>query len=120
MLDLVIKNGKLVFDSTIVSADIAVKGDKIWAIGYAQDFPEAVRVIDASGKYVMPGAIDAHMHVEAPFQGCLGANDFYTQSISAAFGGVTMFMDFTNTFKGMSVLDAFEKRKEDMSKSAIN
>ena len=49
-----------------VSADIAVKGDKIWAIGYAQDFPEAVRVIDASGKYVMPGAIDAHMHVEAP------------------------------------------------------
>ncbi len=120
MLDLVIKNGKLVFDSTIVSADIAVKGDKIWAIGYAQDFPEAVRVIDASGKYVMPGAIDAHMHVEAPFQGCLGANDFYTQSISAAFGGVTMFMDFTNTFKGMSVLDAFEKRKEDMSKSAID
>ena len=52
MLDLVIKNGKLVFDSTIVSADIAVKGDKIWAIGYAQDFPEAVRVIEIGRAHV--------------------------------------------------------------------
>jgi dihydropyrimidinase len=60
------------------------------------------------------------MHVEAPFQGCFGANDFYTQSISAAFGGVTTFMDFTNTFKGMSVLEAVKKRHEEMSKSAID
>lgn len=120
MLDLIIKNGSLVFDNGVVLADVAVKGEKIWAIGYARDFPEAARIIDASGKYVLPGAIDAHMHVEAPFQGCLGANDFYTQSISAAFGGVTTFMDFTNSFKGLSVLDAFEKRKEEMSKSAID
>lgn len=120
MFDLIIKNGTLIYDYGGIQADIAIKGEKISAIGYAKDFPGAARVIDASGKYVLPGAIDAHMHVEAPFQGCLGANDFYTQSISAAFGGVTTFMDFTNTFKGTSVLDAFEKRKEEMSKSAID
>ena len=50
----------------------------------------------------MPGVIEAHMHCQAPFQGCLGANTFYEQSISGAFGGVTMFMDFANMKKGDS------------------
>ena len=68
-------------------------GEKIAAIGKFND-TDAKRVIDVQGKYIMPGVVEAHMHCQAPFQGCLGANTFYEQSVSAAFGGVTMFMDF--------------------------
>ena len=120
MYDLVIKNGLIVSTSSTIKADIAIKDGKISAIGKRNEFDKAAKDIDVKGKYVMPGAIDAHMHVEAPFQGCIGANDFYTQSIRAAFGGVTTFMDFTNTFKGVSVLEAVKTRKREMSKSAID
>lgn len=120
MYDLIIKNGMVVMPCDTVKADIAVKDGRISSIGIPGINAEAERIIDAEGNYVLPGVIDAHMHVEAPFQGCFGANDFYTQSISAAFGGVTTFMDFTNTFKGSSILEAIDKRKQEMSKSAID
>jgi len=120
MYDLVIKNGLVVSPSSTVKANIFIKNGKVSALSDSDDFREAKRVIDAAGLHVLPGVIDAHMHVEAPFQGCFGANDFYTQSISAAFGGVTTFMDFTNTFKGRSVIEAVKERHEEMSKSAID
>ena len=120
MYDLMIKNAQVVSPSSTVKTNILVKDGKIAALTLLGETAEAGRVIDAMGNYVLPGAIDAHMHVEAPFQGCFGANDFYTQSISAAYGGVTTFMDFTNTFKGTSVLEAVHKRHEEMSKSAID
>lgn len=120
MYDLIIKNGSVVSTENTVKQDIGVKDGKIQYVGKLNDDVEAKRIINAEGKYVMPGVIDAHMHVLAPFQGCLGANDFYTQSISAAFGGVTTFMDFTNTFKGKSVLEAVKTRHEEMSNSAID
>lgn len=120
MYDLIIKNGIVVSPDATIKTDVAVSKGRIAALGDAATFGEASRVIDAAGKYLLPGVIDAHMHVQAPFQGCLGANDFYTQSISAAFGGVTMFMDFANTFKGKSLLEAVVKRQEEMSISAID
>ena len=120
MYDLIIKNALVVSPSSTIKANIFVKDGKISSLSLPEETGEAERIIDAEGKYVLPGVIDAHMHVEAPFQGCFGANDFYTQSISAAFGGVTTFMDFTNTFKGTSVLEAVQKRHEEMSKSAID
>ncbi|HEX3030405.1 MAG TPA: dihydropyrimidinase, partial [Clostridia bacterium] len=92
MYDLIIKNGMVVMPWDTVKADISVKDGRICSIGIPGINEEAERIIDAEGNYVLPGVIDAHMHVEAPFQGCFGANDFYTQSVSAAFGGVTTFM----------------------------
>lgn len=120
MYDLIIKNGMAVMPGAAVKADIAVKDGKIYSVGMPDQGESAGRTIDASGKYILPGVIDAHMHVEAPFQGCFGANDFYTQSVSAAFGGVTTFFDFTNAAKGRSVLEALDERKKEMSKSAID
>lgn len=119
MFDLLIKNGWVVSPDSTLQLDIAIKEGRIVVLGTG-DLGPAERVIDAAGKYVLPGALDAHMHVEAPFQGCFGANDFYTQSISAAFGGVTTIMDFTNTFRGDSLLEAVQRRKEEMKKSAID
>lgn len=120
MYDLIIKNGMVVMPNCTIKADIAVKDGQIYSVGIPDEQQNARRIIDASGKYILPGIIDAHMHVEAPFQGCFGANDFYTQSISAAFGGVTTFLDFTNTFKGRSILAAIDERKKEMNKSAID
>jgi dihydropyrimidinase len=110
----------VVLPNVTIKADIAVKDGKVYSVGILDQGESAGRIIDASGKFILPGVIDAHMHVEAPFQGCFGANDFYTQSVSAAFGGVTTFLDFTNTFKGRSILEAIDERKKEMSKSAID
>lgn len=60
------------------------------------------------------------MHCQAPFQGCLGANTFYEQSISGAFGGVTMFMDFANMSRDQSPFEQVKARREEMEESAID
>jgi dihydropyrimidinase len=119
MYELIVKNGNVVSPSSTIQCDVAVKDGKIAALGFF-DEKAADRVIDAAGKYVLPGSVEAHMHCQAPFQGCLGANDFYQQSVSAAFGGVTSFMDFANVFKGNSVLEAVKERAREMSISAID
>lgn len=120
MMDLLIRNGFVVSPECTKKADIAVLDGKITCVGNLGEDIEAKRVIDAEGKYIIPGVIDAHMHVYAPFQGCVDKNDFYEQSVSAAFGGVTMFMDFTNTYKGDSILKKIKVRHEEMKISAID
>ncbi|CAL7890531.1 hypothetical protein [Fusobacterium necrophorum] len=74
--DLIIKNGKVVSPSNTIKTDIGIINGKIFTLGDLKNF-EAKKIIDASEKYVMPGVIEAHMHCMAPFQGCLGANDFF-------------------------------------------
>ena len=119
MYDLIIKNGYVVSPSSTVKCDIAVSGKKIAGLG-TYSGSEGKRVIDAEGKYILPGVIEAHMHCQAPFQGCLGANSFYEQSVSAAHGGVTMFMDFANMGKGDSPYTQALARAEEMEESAID
>lgn len=119
MYDLIVKNGQVVSPSSTVQCDIAVKDGKIAALGKFGD-SEAERVIDAAGRYVLPGGVEAHMHCQAPFQGCLGANDFFEQSVSAAYGGVTTFMDFANMGKGDSPFQQALARAEEMKDSAID
>jgi dihydropyrimidinase len=118
--DLIIKNGYVVSAESIEKKDIGIRDEKITFVGKI-NFYECEKVIDANGKYVLPGIIDGHMHVEAPMGGGLtSADDYYTQSISAAFGGVTTFMDFTNTNRGDSLIESMERRLEQMKKSAID
>ena len=119
MYDLIIKNGFVVSPSSTVKCDVAVNGKQIAGLG-TYDVSEGKRVIDAEGKYVLPGVIEAHMHCMAPFQGCLGANSFYEQSVSAAFGGVTMYMDFANMSKGDSPFKQALARADEMKEAAID
>lgn len=121
MLDLFIKGGTVVTTTATFQADIGVKDEKISVISMPGSLQaEAKRVVDATGKYVMPGLIEPHMHVAAPFGGTIDVLDFYTASKCAAFGGVTSFMDFSTTIRGMSVMQAVKERLEEMSHAALD
>lgn len=130
MLDLMIKNGTVVTASETFKADVGVKGERIAYIAAPGKLDELVnghaekgrpaRVIDARGKYVMPGLIEPHMHVMAPLSNTILMPDFYTASKCAAFGGVTTFMDFSTTTKENPVLRAVAERIEEMSDAALD
>ena len=82
--DIVIRGGQVVTADAVFIADVAIAGEKIVAVGAA---PAAKRTIDAAGKYVIPGAIDSHVHFRAP--GYDYKEDWQTGTGAAARGGVT-------------------------------
>jgi dihydropyrimidinase len=118
MFDMVIKNGKIVTPLSTFEGDIGVRDEKIAAIGASLDGGR--RTIDAAGNYVLPGLVDPHMHIAAPFGGNIDILDFYTAGRAAAFGGVTTIMDFCNTTPGQSVLESLHKRREEMRKGSLD
>lgn len=118
--DTVICNGKLVLAENTVEGTLAIKDGKIVAVLAPNEKAMAKKVIDAAGLLVLPGLIEAHMHTQAPFQGVSPQLTFFQQSVCAAYGGVTTFMDFTNTWKGSSVVTAAKDRIEEMQESAID
>jgi dihydropyrimidinase len=90
-----IKGGTVVTATETTKADVLVDDEKVAAIGLGLAAESDMdRVIDASGKYVMPGAIDVHTHMELPFGGSFCSDDFFTGTRAAAFGGTTTIVDF--------------------------
>lgn len=103
--DLVIKNGTVVTASDTIQADVGIKGEKIAAV--AQDLPsDGATVIDAAKKYLIPGGIDAHTHMEFPFMSTTSADDFEAGTIAAACGGITTIIDFALQGQGQTLMDA--------------
>lgn len=88
-MDLLIKNGTIVTAKTTFKADIAVENEKISAIGTDLKPDANTTVVDASGKLVLPGAIDGHTHLAMPFGGTISTDDYYAGTRSAACGGTT-------------------------------
>ncbi|HEX9922348.1 MAG TPA: dihydropyrimidinase, partial [Anaerolineae bacterium] len=90
--DLVIKNGTIITAETTYQADIGIQGEQIAAIGHNL---AGEREIDATGKLVTPGAVDIHVHMQMPIgDGLVSADDFFTGTRAAAFGGTTTLIDF--------------------------
>ena len=89
-----IENGTLVTASDTFEADLLIENEKIAAIGKGQTFEKIDKRIDARGKYVIPGGIDVHTHLDMPFGGTTSADDFESGTRSAAFGGTTCVVDF--------------------------
>jgi len=117
-----IKGGTVVTASDTFAADVWIDGDKIAAmVAPGTDLGQADRTIDAKGKYVIPGGIDAHTHMELPFGGTTASDDFDTGTVAAAFGGTTSIIDFAIQSKGGSMragLDAWHAKAE--GKAAID
>jgi dihydropyrimidinase len=108
--DLVLKNCKVVDVSGMQECEIAIEGGKVVKLAKVVD-ERADRVIDCTGKLVVPGAIDGHVHFEMDYgPGIRTADDFRTGTESATAGGVTTVIDFVTPMRGQSLVEAFEKR----------
>jgi len=102
-----IKNGRIVTAEQDYFADIYIEKDKITTIGSNLKI-EADNVYDAKGKYVIPGGVDVHTHLDMPFGGTTSCDDFETGTRAAAFGGTTSLIDFAIQSKGMKMREALD------------
>ena len=110
-MDLVISNATVLGENGVYEAAIGVRAGKIAAITSPAEPPQGKEVLDASGKLVMPGAIDVHVHMELPVSGMVSSDDFASGTVAAAFGGVTTIIDFAMQEDGGSLLTAVRKRR---------
>src|SRR6187401_3132338 len=112
-----ITNGTIVAADGSFPADILIDGETIAQIGpdLAGSGVSADETIDATGRYVIPGGIDVHTHMELPFGGTFAKDTFETGTRAAAFGGTTSIVDFAVQGKGQSLregLDAWHAKAE--------
>ncbi len=110
-----IQNGTLVTAEATFAADLLVENDKIAGIGHALPTQGVDRVIDASGKLVIPGGIDPHVHLDMPFMGTHSSDDYTTGTRAALFGGTTMVIDFILQTQGDTLYNAlrtWQKKSE--------
>jgi len=106
-MTILIKNGTVVTATDTYRGDVFIDGERISTIGSALAMP-ADRVIDAAGKYVLPGGIDVHTHLDMPFGGTTSADDFESGTIAAAHGGTTTIVDFAIQNRGERLHTAWE------------
>ena len=100
--DLVIRGGRVATVSETYTADLAIRAGRIAALGL--DLPGAAVEIDATGKFVLPGGIDSHCHIEQlSASGLMNADTFETATRAAAFGGTTTVIPFAAQHKGMNL-----------------
>jgi dihydropyrimidinase len=102
-----IKNGTIITAVDQYRGDVLIQDQRIELIGTSLDL-QADKVIDAAGKFVLPGGIDVHTHLDMPFGGATSADDFETGTIAAAFGGTTSIVDFAIQYKGQTLHHAWE------------
>ena len=117
--DLVVKGGLLVTPGATFHADIAIAGERIAALG--TDLA-GVRELDARGLYVVPGAIDGHVHLTDPTFPPFAiptADSFASGTLAAAFGGTTTVVDFAQPAVGQPLLEELERRRGDADGSAV-
>lgn len=118
-MTILIKNGSVVTPQGIHAADVLLDGERIAAVfepgstTLGSDIEaNADRVFDAAGKYVIPGGIDAHTHMELPFGGTFASDTFDTGTRAAAWGGTTTIIDFAVQTFGQRVQDGFNAWQE--------
>jgi dihydropyrimidinase len=105
----IIKNGQAVFSEGIIKADISIKDGIFDAMGNELDLKPGYKVIDATGKYILPGLIDAHVHPQY-------ADGFESLSESAACGGITTLIHYVYAKKGMDLIEKVEEAIDEGAK----
>ena len=115
--DLVIRHGTVVTATAVFPADVAITGRQIAAIG--RDL-RGQREIDASGQYVIPGAIDGHVHLGMPIGRFTSTDDFCHGTRAAAFGGTTAIVDFVETRPEETMLAALAARQAVAAEAVID
>jgi dihydropyrimidinase len=116
-----LRGGTVVTATDFYRGDVLIEDERIAAIARSFDEVRADRTIDASGKYVIPGGIDVHTHLDMPFGGTTSADDFESGTVAAAHGGTTSVVDFAIQYRGQTLrhaLDTWMKKAE--GKAAID
>ena len=112
-----ITNGHIFTSLHDFVGDILIEGEQIAALGAPGAFASTSydSIIDARGKYIFPGAIDVHTHMELPLPTTVASDDFQTGTIAAACGGTTTILDFANQQRGHTLDEALQSwhRKAD-------
>jgi dihydroorotase-like cyclic amidohydrolase len=106
-VDLIVRGGQVVTASDVVETAVAIKGDRIVALGSEALLPPADRVIDASGKYVLPGLIDCHLHIGPEY------DDWKTAPLAAARTGLTTLLPFVVYDDGETLPKAVVRLREE-------
>ena len=104
-----IKGGRIVTAVDDYVADVLIDNGRVESIGRSLEVPDA-KIHDASGLFVFPGGIDAHVHMETPMGDMQTVDSFETGTRSAAFGGTTTIVDFAQQFKGEGPKVALDRR----------
>jgi dihydropyrimidinase len=102
-----IKNGRIITAEQDYFADVYFEKDKITTIGLNLKI-DADNIYDAKNKYVIPGGVDVHTHLDMPFGGTTSCDDFESGTKAAAFGGTTSLIDFAIQSKGMKMREALD------------
>ncbi len=109
-MSILIKNGNIVTAAENYVADIFIEGETIQSIGKNLQV-QADTILDATGKYVFPGGIDPHVHLEMPFMGTYSSDTYETGTRAALYGGTTMVIDFILQKQGHSLQSALDEWK---------
>jgi len=116
--DLVIRNGTVVTAADRVACDVGIKDGVVATLG--KSLGAATREIDATGKLILPGGIDSHCHIEQRSSaGVVCADDFYSATVSAAFGGTTTVIPFAAQHRGQSLRQVVEEYREAARPKAV-
>src|SRR6056297_763070 len=118
--DTVIRGGLVATASDVMLADVGIQGEVVTAVG--KNLPAGANEIDAQGKYVLPGGVDSHCHIEQPssISGKMNADTFLTGTRSAACGGTTSVICFSPQRHGWSIADSTADYHERAKKAAID
>jgi dihydropyrimidinase len=119
-MGLLIRNGEVVTASDRYTADVRVDDGTIAAIGSRLEPKTGDQTLDASGKLLLPGFIDPHVHMELKFMGTVSADDFESGGASGVAGGTTCFIDFCIPSPGQSMLAALEDWRTRSAKAVVD
>ncbi len=117
---ILIRGGTIVTTEGMWNADLLTEGEKIAAIGHNLTAPPGAEIVEAEGLLLLPGVIDAHVHIQLDTGIYKTPDDWFTESRAASFGGVTTVVDFATQFKGEGLREAVENRLQEAAPSVID
>lgn len=115
-----IKNGTLVTEEKSLEADLLIEDEKIIKVADEIKISEDMKVVDASGLYVLPGGVDVHVHLDLPMFGTVSSDDHYTGTKAAAFGGTTTVIDFISQDSDDLIQNVKALKEKARSKAAVD
>ncbi len=117
---MLIRGGTVAMPETLLDADVLVHGEQIQAIGHDLPAPRGAEVVDATNLLVLPGVIDAHVHIQLDTGIYASPSNWQVESRAAAFGGVTTVVDFATQFPEQSFAEALDARLAEAAPSCID